>query len=148
MHKISATETSARHPEVPGRIILIEKLVTSGPLCRPWRISTLDFCFGARNSSVYNQKRLRVEQETKHRNLVTSFIFLEKLFSRSRDEQQIPMPGKVVLDGTETARSFFSKIISRSVLRSKTLIALMATKTSEWKQRCLSHVGKLIAIRH
>ena len=37
------------------------------------------------------------------------FHFLEKLFSWSKGAKQIPMPRKEVLDGTVTARRFFSE---------------------------------------
>ena len=63
MHKTSATKTSATHPVAPGKIILIENSLVSGPLCRPPRISNLGFRFGARRGSVWNKKRLPVEQE-------------------------------------------------------------------------------------
>ncbi len=112
MHKTSATKISATYPVAPGRIILIQNSVASVPLCRPRPISTFGFSFGARSCSVWNKKRLRVEQEAapcRARNEALEFGFLEKLFSRSRDAEQIPMPGRAVFNGTAIARRFFSK---------------------------------------
>ena len=57
------------------------------------------------------------------------------------------MPRRTVLDETATARRFFSKITSRSVLHGKMPLTLMAIRTSEYKQRCLSHVSRLNTIR-
>ena len=95
MHKTSATKTLAIHKVVSGRIILIENSVASGPLCRPRPISTLEFRFGARRGSVWNKKRLCLEQEAaifRARNealeLGYSFHFLEKLFSWSKSAEQ------------------------------------------------------------
>ncbi len=75
MHKTAATKTSVTNQVASGRIILIKNSIASGTLRRPQWISTLEFRFGAGSGSVWNKKRLRVEQETKHWNLVCNFVF-------------------------------------------------------------------------
>lgn len=58
-----------------------------------------------------------MEQKTKYLNLVPNFVFLEKLFFWSKSVEQIPIPGKVVLDRIATARRFSAKITLKSMLQ-------------------------------